>query len=169
MKLTKVRSFVDAEITFDFPVTALIGPNGSGKTTVLGAAGLLYKDVPPRRFFAKSGRYDDSMKDWKIEYSALSESEKSRTTTTRTVNFHRARWNRDALNRSVKIIGIDRTLPATERTNLTNYIGNIVEDIEERELSKSTIEAVQKILGKSAEQISISRSVQKRQNPRYSQ
>ncbi|MFE9427639.1 AAA family ATPase [Kitasatospora sp. NPDC006697] len=30
--LKKVRGFVDREITFDFPVTALVGPNGGGKT-----------------------------------------------------------------------------------------------------------------------------------------
>jgi predicted ATPase len=35
--LKRVRGFTDREITFDFPVTALVGPNGGGKTTILGA------------------------------------------------------------------------------------------------------------------------------------
>jgi predicted ATPase len=65
--LKRVRGFSEREVTFDFPVTALVGPNGGGKTTILGAAALAYKDVPPRRFFAKSGKYDASMKDWVIE------------------------------------------------------------------------------------------------------
>ena len=151
MRLAKVRSFTDAEVSFDFPVTALVGPNGAGKTTVLGAAGLLYKDVPPRRFFAKSGRYDDSMKNWKIEYSALSESAKFGTTISRTAGFRRARWNRDGLARSVLIIGIDRTLPATERTNLSNFIGNSFDGAEEHEFSSAIVTAVQNILGKEAD------------------
>ncbi|MGO8767242.1 AAA family ATPase [Mycobacterium sp.] len=53
--LKRIRGFTDREVTFDFPVSALVGPNGGGKTTVLGAAGLIYREVAPRTFFAKSG------------------------------------------------------------------------------------------------------------------
>lgn len=35
--LKKVRGFNDRVVAFDFPVTALVGPNGGGKTTILGA------------------------------------------------------------------------------------------------------------------------------------
>src|SRR5215217_4878137 len=63
IRLVKLRGFENRTVTFDFPVTALVGPNGGGKTTVLGATALAYRAVPPRRFFAKSGKYDASMKD----------------------------------------------------------------------------------------------------------
>jgi predicted ATPase len=38
LRLLSVRSFDNQLITFDFPVTAVIGTNGGGKSTVLGAA-----------------------------------------------------------------------------------------------------------------------------------
>ena len=57
MTLVKIRGFNDRRISFDFPVTALIGPNGGGKTTVLGSAAIIYRGVQPRLFFAKSGKY----------------------------------------------------------------------------------------------------------------
>ncbi|HEU0164356.1 MAG TPA: ATP-binding protein, partial [Thermomicrobiales bacterium] len=60
--LKKIRGFEDRSVRFDFPVTAIVGPNGHGKTTVLGAAALIYKDIKPRRFFAKSGKYDATMR-----------------------------------------------------------------------------------------------------------
>src|SRR6266566_2352116 len=52
----------------DSDIIALIGPNGGGKTTVLGAAGIIYRSVKPRLFFAKSGKYDQSMQNWSVEY-----------------------------------------------------------------------------------------------------
>jgi predicted ATPase len=55
LTLKKVRGFIDQSVSFDFPVTAVIGPNGGGKTTVLGAAAIVYRMVAPRTFFAKSG------------------------------------------------------------------------------------------------------------------
>ncbi len=64
MFLKHIRGFENEPVSFDFPVTALIGPNGGGKTTILGAAACAYKSVAPRRFFAKSGKYDESMQDW---------------------------------------------------------------------------------------------------------
>lgn len=51
--LKQLRGFSNEHISFDFPVTALIGPNGGGKTTILGAAGCAYKVIPPKRFLLK--------------------------------------------------------------------------------------------------------------------
>jgi predicted ATPase len=45
--LKKVRGFENEPVSFDFPVTAVIGPNGGGKTTVLGAAACAYKTILP--------------------------------------------------------------------------------------------------------------------------
>ncbi|MBB5747761.1 ATP-dependent endonuclease [Micrococcus sp. TA1] len=154
MRLVRIRGFSDASVRFDFPVTALIGPNGAGKTTILGAAGLIYKSVPPRRFFAKSGSYDEAMRDWKIEYTALdapSGSKKLGSVVTRTASYLKARWNRDPLERSVLIIGINRTLPASERKDLYKFVGADFEGDSETIFSTRVVDAVQKILGKSAD------------------
>lgn len=76
IRLVKLRGFTNQEVTFDFPVTALVGPNGAGKTTVLGAAALIHRNVLPRRFFAKSGKYDESMKNWRVEYEIIDKKSK---------------------------------------------------------------------------------------------
>src|SRR6188472_1416144 len=103
MRLVKLRGFEDVEVRFDFPVTALIGPNGAGKTTILGAAGLIYDSVPPRRFFAKSGAYDGSMRGWKIEYELLDRARGGSPVVSRTASHLKAKWNRDAVERVVVI------------------------------------------------------------------
>ena len=69
--LRRVRGFRDRVVSFDFPVTALVGPNGGGKSTILGAAGLIYKSIAPGTFFAKSGRYDANMTNSIIEYEVI--------------------------------------------------------------------------------------------------
>ena len=152
MRLVKLRGFRDREIRFDFPVTALVGPNGAGKTTILGAAGLIYDTVPPRRFFAKSGTYDDSMKGWRIEYELVDRDRNTAapTTVVRTASYLRAKWNRDAVARSVIIIGISRTLPATERKDLYRFIGGDFHGVREEEFSEPVVKAVEHILGKAA-------------------
>lgn len=152
MRLVKIRGFRDAEIRFDFPVTALVGPNGAGKTTILGAAGLIYDTVPPRRFFAKSGAYDENMKGWRIEYELVdrNRSTASPTAVTRTASYLRAKWNRDAVARPVVIIGISRTLPATERRDLYKFVGADFHGVYEEIFSNAVVKAVEHILGKEA-------------------
>lgn len=152
MKLIKLRAYRDAAIRFDFPVTALVGPNGGGKTTVLGAAALIFESVPPRRFFAKSGKYDASMKDWKVEYELWEKDSKKPTSSlaARTASYPKEKWNRDAIKRGVLLFGVTRTIPASERKDLTSFMGGSFKGSDETVLSKETIEAVEKILGKEA-------------------
>ncbi|MFI8363337.1 ATP-dependent nuclease [Streptomyces sp. NPDC085612] len=150
VRLVKLRGFTNREVTFDFPVTALVGPNGSGKTTILGAAGLIHRKVPPRQFFAKSGKYDDSMKNWRIEYEILDKREQSSATISRTASYLKAKWNRDAVERDVLVFGVSRTLPASERKELSQFIGGTFEGFSEEQLTAPVIEAVESILGKDA-------------------
>jgi hypothetical protein len=65
-KLFKVRAFQDETVDFDFPVTALIGTNGGGKSTILGAAAIAHKSIRPALFFPKSFIGDETMSDWGI-------------------------------------------------------------------------------------------------------
>lgn len=116
--LKQLRGFTNEPVSFDFPVTALIGPNGGGKTTILGAAACAYKVVPPKRFFAKSGKYDETMQDWAIEYEIVDKDANKKDTVRRTASFRNRRWNREALDREVLLFGVSRTVPVNERPEL---------------------------------------------------
>jgi AAA domain, putative AbiEii toxin, Type IV TA system len=147
MNLAHLRSYRDAHIRFDFPVTALVGPNGGGKSTVLGAAALIHEDVKPRQYFAKSGVYDKSMVDWRIEYEIL----EKRKPISRTASYPKSKWNRNAIKRRILTFGVARTLPATERKDLASFIGGAFKGFGETVLSQETVTAVESILGKEAQ------------------
>ena len=119
MNLVHLRAYRDVQIRFDFPVTALVGPNGGGKSTVLGAAALIHHDVKPRQYFAKSGVYDKSMVNWRIEYDIL----ENRKQIARTASYPNSKWNRDAVKRKILTFGVARTLPATERKEALRTCG----------------------------------------------
>jgi ABC-type multidrug transport system ATPase subunit len=136
LKITigKARSFHNKFITFDFPVTALIGPNGGGKTTILGAAACAYKTIKPSLFFAKSGRFDSSMQNWRFEYELIDRETKSSNTLHRTAKFTNYRWSRGGMDRDVVVFGVSRTVPANERPELRQCISGTF-DVEEDQIT----------------------------------
>lgn len=148
--LKPVRGFSNEPVSFDFPVTALIGPNGGGKTTILGAAGCAYKGVAPKRFFTKSGKYDETMQDWAIEYEIIDRDLNKKDAVRRTASFRNQRWNRDTLERPVLVFGVERTVPVNERTELLKCASSTfaVPDAQVQELVDPVREAVSRILGK---------------------
>lgn len=148
--LKHIRGFSEEPITFDFPITAIIGPNGGGKTTVLGAAACAYRDIAPRRFFAKSGSYDETMQNWEISYELIDRTINKKDVIHRTASFKNLKWNRDALSRKVMLFGVARTVPANERTELLKCASNRfsvpVDHVDD--LSDNVRRAVSAILGK---------------------
>ncbi|TWA55425.1 AAA15 family ATPase/GTPase [Azospirillum baldaniorum] len=148
--LKKVRGFANEPVSFDFPVTAIIGPNGGGKTTVLGAAACAYKMILPRRFFAKSGKFDDGMQDWSIEYELIDRKINQKDVIRRTASFKNLRWNREAIDRKVLVFGVTRTVPANERSELSSCASTNFSVPEDRvtDFSNELKIAVARILGK---------------------
>ena len=153
--LVKVRSFSGSTIRFDFPVTALIGPNGGGKSTILGAAACAYKDlneqVKPGTFFPKSSIGDNSMADWSMEYEIIDRDVNNNSDLKKSSKFRQLRWVRDkVISRHIAYFGIIRTVPAGEKSEFKklmkpSYRHNSSIDL----LSSETCKHIEKILGKS--------------------
>jgi predicted ATPase len=152
LRLAKVRSFTNQAISFDFPVTAIIGTNGGGKSTILGTVALAYKEVKPGDFFPKSNISDTSMANWRIEYDIIDRKVNKSALIQRNARFVAAKWRRDTvLERSVIVIPIQRTVPANEQTRFKRFIG-ITQNtkVVKTPIDKTVIGYVSRILGKDA-------------------
>ena len=154
LRMSNVRSFDQQTISFDFPVTAIIGTNGGGKSTVLGAAALAYKTIRPGDFFPKSNIGDNSMANWRIDYDILDRSINRASIFTRNARFVSAKWRRDnAPEREVIVIPIQRTVPANEQTKFKQFIGLAQKqktEIESIPIGLDVIGHIGRILGKDA-------------------
>lgn len=149
-RMIRLRGFDDRSVSFDFPVTALVGPNGGGKTTVLGAAAIAYEPVPPRQFFAKSGKFDESMLNWRVEYELIDRDVNKNDPFRRTASFSSMKWSRGAEKRDVAVFGVARTVPASERKELQRCATNTfaVDPGRVDTIQGAVIKAVGRILGK---------------------
>ncbi len=150
IKLGKVRAFTGETVDFEFPVTALIGTNGGGKSTILGAAAIAYKSIRPALFFPKSSIGDDSMKDWSIGYELVDKSQNATQLVSRSARFKNSKWARDDLTeRRVLYFGIIRTVPAGERREFKKLATvNYPFSGSRAELDKTISDQVARILGK---------------------
>ena len=160
MSLTAVRSFQSQKVSFDFPVTAIIGTNGGGKSTILGAAAIAYQGPPkPRDFFPKSNISDEAMAGWRIDYELIEKSRQKIGLFKCNSRFASAKWRRDdQINREIVFLPILRTVPASEQARYGKFIGtyqNLNADIEP--LDVNVAKAAGRILGKDLSKFKIAR------------
>src|ERR1700726_1641652 len=95
IRLNRVRAFTGETVDFEFPVTALIGTNGGGKSTILGAAAIAYKAIRPALFFPKSSIGDLSMSNWSLSYEIIDKRRNPTQSLQRNARFKNAKWARD--------------------------------------------------------------------------
>lgn len=154
LRMINVRSFENQIISFDFPVTAIIGTNGGGKSTVLGAAAIAYKSVKPRNFFPKSNISDNSMANWRIEYQLIDRRAHKSGPFSRNARFVSAKWRRENVpDRNVVVVPIQRTVPANELNKFKKFIGTAQKqktDLDTNPLDQKLSGYVSRILGKNA-------------------
>jgi predicted ATPase len=148
ISFSRMRSFTDQKVRFDFPVTAVIGTNGGGKSTVLGSAGLAYASIKPREFFPKSTVSDSSMAGWRVDFDLEAKNEGAQGKVS--AKFVDKRWRRDnSRTRSVVYFPIQRTVPAGEVSRFRKFIGSDpVENHFYEELNEQVVTWTSRILGR---------------------
>lgn len=155
--INKCRAFQNQTITFDFPVTALIGPNGSGKTTILGASAILYSSIAPRQFFTKNMELDEEMENWSIAYWAIDKTAIKNDVVRRSASYISKKWNRKSLQREVFFFGVSRTIPAVERKDLSKFAtqNTHFSPNEYCNLTSESAEAITHVLGKDVSEFKV--------------
>lgn len=163
VRLKNVRGFNDEVIDFKAPVTALVGTNGGGKSTILGSAALAYKGIKPSQFFPKAFVGDDNMADWNVELELVDKPLALDRTITRTARFTQSKWRRDEFpDRHVEYIEILRTVPAGEISRFRKFLAGNVDDFEVLPLGEDTIKYATAVLDKGIENY---RLVKSKANP----
>jgi hypothetical protein len=148
IKLNKIRGFENQTVNFEFPVTAIVAPNGGGKTTILAAACLPYMDIEPSVFIQHSRSLDQSMHGWNLEFDITTSQmipQNAKPTIPDTNRFStkltfrtspKLGWNRRQTNQpyrlpepkgedkrlSVVVLGIGRTIAAIEKPEFAKFV-----------------------------------------------
>ncbi|SHN23072.1 AAA domain-containing protein, putative AbiEii toxin, Type IV TA system [Cyclobacterium lianum] len=139
--LNRVRGLQNQTISFDFPVTAIIGTNGGGKTTIIGSSAIIYKHIQPKKYFARGGNFDLDMANWEIQYELIDRTKVQNDSIRRTANYRRLRWNRDPLERQVLDFGVSRTVPPIEKNEFNRFANSKIT------FDPSVIHPISNILG----------------------
>ncbi|HDH7804250.1 TPA: AAA family ATPase [Raoultella ornithinolytica] len=149
VRLKNVRGFIDEKVEFRSPVTALIGTNGGGKSTILGAVALGYKSIKPGQFFPKAFIGDESMSEWEIDLEMTDKPLLKDKNISRTAKFKQSRWRRDNFpQRQVVYIEIQRTVPAGELSRFKQFIAGDKTDFIDKKLLNNTIKYAGAVLDK---------------------
>jgi energy-coupling factor transporter ATP-binding protein EcfA2 len=122
LEITGIRGWTGQRIDFQFPITALIGENGSGKSTVLQAAAATYRSA--QRVCYASNFFPDTPFEWiqnaTIRYS-YRQGQDSQTKTIRKAT-NRWRGNPERPERGVHYIELRRIQPVGARVGYAKIL-----------------------------------------------
>lgn len=171
LEVGKLRGLTPSTLDFEFPITAISGKNGAGKSTILAMASCAFHSKsnsykPPRRknayytfsdFFVQNSQ-ETSPQGLLIHYGIAFDNWKKDNDTPEGVGVaFQSRWKSSGgkwndydsrINRTVTFLGIDRIVPHSERSQSKSYAKNFKEK-KPNGWEEKVKDSVSHILGKS--------------------
>lgn len=117
IEIDGIRGWEGQRVDFSFPIVAVVGENGSGKSTILQCAASVYKTSEVKKNFASNYFPDtlwDKLKDVSITYSYREGSRQASKSIRKPTN--RWRGNPERPPRHISYIDLSRLQPVSART-----------------------------------------------------
>lgn len=148
LEITGIRGWTGQRIDFQFPIIALVGENGSGKSTVLQAAAAVYRSTPKDRY--ASDFFPDTPFE-RIEGATIRFSyRQGQDSQTKTVRKPTNRWrgNPDRPERTVQYIDLRRIQPVGARIGYARILKSGVVEGAFTEFDSPRLQRLTQIVGK---------------------
>lgn len=151
LTISGLRGFSGQTISFRFPISVVVGENGSGKSTVLKAAAAAYDNqIPTRKFYPSTfflSTHWDEVKGVELQYRVR----QGDTTTSFSLNKPNKRWSISVNRpkRRVYLQDISRTLPLDASAGYARVAKLSTAEISTDEIDKEFRERLCLVLGRS--------------------
>jgi predicted ATPase len=150
MVITGIHGFSGETISFNFPVTVIVGENGSGKSTILKAASCCYDNNDKQKHYYPSKLFLetpwDTFHDVKFTYRIKQGDKK----TTLSISKQTKRWYypETKYKRPVYIFDISRTLPLDATAGYAKLAKQAVSEISSQALTEDYLTYLKHILSR---------------------
>lgn len=148
IEITGIRGWTGQRIDFQFPITALVGENGSGKSTVLQAAAAVYKSLRKDRY--ASDFYPDTPYERitaaTIRFSYRQGTQSQSSTVRKPTN--RWRGNPGRPERQVEYVDLRRIQPVGARVGYAKLLKSGVTEGEFKAFDSTRLARLSNIVGK---------------------
>ncbi len=152
IEIAGVRGWAGERIDFQFPIVAVCGENGSGKSTILQAAAASYSPPPSSttaKYFASDFFPDTAWEEIENALIKVTVREASTSYTT-SVRKPSSRWrgNPERRERAVFHVDLSRTQPVAARTGMQSIAKAGVHEVEATSFDQSTNSRLCNIMGR---------------------
>ena len=154
VEIDRIRGWDGQRVPFNFPIVAIVGENGSGKSTILQCAASTYQPPQNGRRLDKGWFASDflprtiweDVQNGEIKFS-VREGERSRTATVRKPG-ERWRGNPERPERSVNYIDLRRLQPIVARTGYSKLAKDATKEMSAETFDKPKLARLGQIMGR---------------------
>ena len=151
IEITGLRGWAGQRIPFQFPIVALVGENGVGKSTVLQAIAASYKGARETQYYASDFFPDtpwEEVKNIVIKASVQEGPSSSSIITSMRKPTERWRGNEDRRERNTEYVDLRRIQPIAARLGYARMAKRDVKETNIEQFDSEKVERLSRIMGK---------------------
>lgn len=151
LEIDGLRGWAGQKIEFPFPIVAIVGENGSGKSTIIQSAASVYKSPDDSRF--ASDYFPDTIWDKLSNITINYCYREGNRTFTRSIRKPTDRWrgNPDRPTRYVDYIDLSRIQPVIARTGYKKLANPTLRETSKNDFEQSALDRFSNIIGRKYE------------------
>ncbi len=149
LEMRNIRGWREQRIEFNFPIVALVGENGSGKSTILQAAACAYQNVPgptwyPTEFFPETAW--DTLRDVRINFGY----KQGQSHSSGSVRKPTTRWlgQPERPDRRVQYIDLSRLQPVGTRVGYARIAKSRHDEASATDFAEDQVSRLSEIMGR---------------------